>query len=34
MTPPPLPNNPPDVVDGPRKRRPTERVTGNGDPLV
>jgi len=34
MTPPPLPNNPPDVVDGPRKRRPTERVTNNGDPLV
>ncbi len=24
----------PDTVDGPRKRRPTERVTENGDPLV
>lgn len=34
MTPPSLPNDIPDVVDGPRKRRPTERVTENGDPLV
>ncbi len=25
---------PSNVVDGPRKRRPTERVTENGDPLV
>ena len=24
----------PDIVEGPRKRRPTERVTDNGDPLV
>lgn len=26
--------NNPDVIDGPRKRRPSERVTDNGDPLV
>ena len=31
---PPTPQNDPDVVDGPRKRRPSERVTENGDPLV
>ena len=34
MTLPSPPDNIPDVVDGPRKRRPTERVTDNGDPLV
>ena len=34
MTPPSLPNDMPDIVEGPRKRRPTEHVTNNGDPLV
>ena len=34
MTPPSLPNDMPDIVEGPRKRHPTERVTDNGDPLV
>ena len=29
-----MPAPPSDMVDGPRKRRPTERVTDNGDPLV
>jgi len=30
----PPPDNIPDVVGGPRKHHPTERVTENGDPLV
>ena len=34
MTLPPPDNIPDVVVGGPRKRRPTERVTENGDPLV
>jgi hypothetical protein len=29
-----MPAPPPDTVDGPRKRRPTEHVTENGDPLI
>lgn len=28
----PATQNNPDIVDGPRKRRPSERVTENGDP--
>ncbi len=29
-----MPTPPPDMVDGPRKCQPTERITDNGDPLV
>jgi len=29
-----MPDPPPDIVDGPRKRHPTKRVTENSDPLI